>query len=48
MNPALLGMSKVVSEDSVRRALKKMDEGGGVQWLQEHLHMTYAPLLSKP
>jgi hypothetical protein len=48
VNPALLGMSKVVSEDSVRRAFGKLDEEAGVAWLQAHLHRVYAPLLSEP
>jgi hypothetical protein len=48
VNPALLGMSKVVSEDSVRRAFGKLDEDAGVAWLQEHLGRVYAPLLSEP
>ncbi len=48
VNPPLLGMEKVVSEDSVRRALLKLDEAEGVSWLQDHLHRVYAPLLSEP
>ncbi len=48
VNPRLLGMSKVVSEDSVRRALLKVDEAEGVEWLQAHLQRTYAPLLAEP
>src|SRR5215467_14018470 len=32
VNPPLLGMSKVVSEDALRRALAKIDETAGVQW----------------
>ncbi|MGH8534474.1 MAG: transposase [Gammaproteobacteria bacterium] len=48
VNPALLGMSKVVSEDSVRRAFVQLDEGRGVAWLQEHLSRVSAPLLSEP
>jgi len=48
VNPGLLGMSKVVSEDSVRRSLLKMDEAEGVEWLQAHLRHTYEPLLSEP
>ena len=48
VNPALLGMSKVVSEDAVRRAFIKLDEETGVVWLQEHLQRVYAPLLSEP
>ena len=37
INPPWLGMSQVVSEDSVRRNFGKLDETEGVQWLQEHL-----------
>ena len=48
VNPALLGMNKVVSEDSVRRAFAKLDEEAGVAWLQAHLQRVYAPLLSEP
>jgi hypothetical protein len=48
VNPALLGMSKVVSEDWVRRAFGKLDEDAGVAWLQGHLGRVYAPLLSEP
>lgn len=47
VNSQLLGMTKVVSDDSARRALKKMDEEAGVQWLQEHLYRCYSPLLSQ-
>lgn len=48
VNPKLLGMNKVVSEDSLRRSLLKMDEEAGIAWLQEHLNKCYAPLLSEP
>lgn len=48
VNPALLGMDKVVSEDSVRRAFAGLDETAGVQWLQDSLQHVYAPLLSEP
>jgi hypothetical protein len=48
VNPALLDMRKVVSEDAVRRAFIKLNEEAGVAWLQEHLHRVYAPLLSEP
>ena len=37
VNPPLLGMRKVVSEDAVRRALAKIDETAGMDWLQTHL-----------
>lgn len=36
VNRQLLGMSKVVSHDSAGRALKKMDEDEGLDWLQNH------------
>jgi hypothetical protein len=48
INPKLLGMSKVVSEDSVRASLAKLDEGEGLEWLKRHLHHLYAPLLGEP
>src|ERR1700761_6688178 len=37
VNPPLLGMSKMVSEDALRRALAKIEESAGMQWLQAHL-----------
>jgi hypothetical protein len=48
VNPPLLGMSKVMSEDSVRGNLGKMDETEGVAWLQDHLGYCVSPLLSEP
>jgi len=48
VNPRLLGMNKVVSEDSARRALKKIEEDDGIKWLQHHLHLSYRPLLKTP
>ena len=48
VNPALLGMSKIVSEDSLRRALLRIVEENGVEWLKKHLSKCYAPLLSIP
>jgi hypothetical protein len=47
-NPSLLGMNKVVSEDSVRRNLEKIDEAKGLAWLQAHLDYTTMPLLGEP
>src|SRR5215470_20070763 len=44
----LLGMSKVVSEDALRRALAKIDETAGVQWVQAHLDYRVRPLLAEP
>src|SRR3954453_16984123 len=37
VNPPLLGMRKVLSEDAVRRNLGKIDEEPGLSWLQGHL-----------
>jgi hypothetical protein len=48
INPRLLGMSEVVSEDSVRRNFAKLDEAEGVKWLQAHLDYVVAPLLGEP
>ncbi|MCQ8119481.1 hypothetical protein [Methylomonas rosea] len=48
VNPELLGMSKVVSEDSVRRGFAQLDEEAGTQWLQSCLHHVYAPVLGEP
>ncbi len=46
INPPLLGMRTVVSEDSVRRNLAKIDEDAGVKWLQDHLGFCVGPILS--
>lgn len=48
VNPDLLGMSKVVSEDSVRRSFSKIPEDQGIPWLQGSLHRVYSPVLSVP
>lgn len=48
VNAKLLGMTKVVSDDCVRRALLKIEEQDGIRWLQEHLYYCYSPLLSQP
>lgn len=48
VNPALLGMSKVVSEDAVRRGLDKIDAEAGARWLCAHFDDTLHPLLSEP
>src|SRR5215469_13979384 len=47
VNPGLLGMTKVASEDSVRRALSAMKEEETGAWLQKHLHASYEPLLEE-
>ena len=48
VNPPLLGMKKVVSEDAVRRALSKIEAEAGRAWLQEQLDYCTRPLLREP
>jgi hypothetical protein len=48
VNPGLLGMGKVVSEDAVRRALARIDEAAGLAWLARHLDDCVGPLPSEP
>jgi hypothetical protein len=46
--PELLDMTKIVSEDSVRRAFAAIDEEAGATWLRRHLDHAVEPLLSEP
>jgi hypothetical protein len=46
--PQLLGMNKVVSEDSVRRGLKNVDAEAGAVWARRHLLSCVEPLLNEP
>jgi len=48
VNPELLGMSKVVSEDSVRRAFGPVPEEQCREWCRRHLSKTHEGLLSEP
>jgi hypothetical protein len=48
VSPELLGMSKVVSEDSVRRAFVGSDEGACSAWQERHLDFCNGPLLYEP
>jgi hypothetical protein len=48
VSPHVLGMERVVSEDSVRRALQRMDGEASRRWSQSHLVETLRPLLSEP
>ena len=41
-------MSKVASEDSVRRAMAAIPEAEGQEWLQKHRKASYEPLLKEP
>ncbi|OGA51601.1 MAG: transposase [Betaproteobacteria bacterium RIFCSPLOWO2_12_FULL_62_13] len=48
VSAALLGMEAVVSEDTVRRALRAIKEAAGVSWLQEHVDASVLALLAAP
>jgi hypothetical protein len=48
VNPQLLGMTQVMSEDSIRRAFKGVDEEKSRMWQLRHLGKTYEPLLDEP
>jgi hypothetical protein len=48
VSPALLGMSRVMSEDAVRRGFGKIEAAAGEAWLHRHLQETVEPLLSEP
>jgi len=48
VNPAMLGMKKVVSEDSARRNLKKLDQIEARKWQRKHLRETWERLLYEP
>jgi hypothetical protein len=41
-------MTKVASEDSVRRALLSISEEESEQWMKRHLKASYEPLLEEP
>ena len=47
VTPELLGLSKVVSEDSVRRGLKSLDPKLSEKWLMKHLKNCYLPILEE-
>ena len=44
----LLSMTKVVSDDCTRRALQRLDEAAGINWLQSHQYYCHSPLLNQP
>ena len=48
VNPRLLGMSGVVAEDTLRGALKAVDETLGSEWLSHHIGRTVLGLLDAP
>ena len=48
VSPGLLGMSKLVSDDSLSRALGAMDEDRADAWIASQLDHVCAPLMSTP
>jgi hypothetical protein len=44
----LVGMSRVLSEDAVRRGLQAIAASEGTSWLQGHLDYCTAPLFGEP
>ncbi len=48
VTPPMLSMRKVVSEDSARRKLKKLDQIGARRWQGKHLRATWERLLRHP
>lgn len=48
VNPGLLGMDKVISEDALRNAIRRIPEAEGTAWLDQHLADSVTPLLDAP
>lgn len=48
VNPGLLGMTKIYSEDTVRRAFQDSNQKSVENWMQKHLEHCYKPLLKEP
>jgi hypothetical protein len=48
LNPPLLGLNHTVSEDVVRRAMKRIEEAEGLRWLSGELRACVEPVLSQP
>jgi hypothetical protein len=48
VNPGLLGMQKVASEDSVRRFFGAMEPDAAARWLSGHLRQCWEGLLTTP
>jgi hypothetical protein len=46
VNPELLGMENVASEDSIRRALASMDENEAIAWADKNLANSTYPVLA--
>jgi hypothetical protein len=48
INPGLLGMKGVVSEDAVRLAMGRIDESAGLDWLSNQIVGSISPVLGLP
>ena len=48
VNSGLLGMERIVSEDVVRSALKRMDEPQSLRWVRGHILESISPALILP
>lgn len=48
VNPGLLGMDKVISEDALRNAIRRIPEAEGTAWLDQHLACSVTALLDAP
>jgi hypothetical protein len=48
VNPQRLGMTRILSEDAVRRGLERIDLAKGATWLQADLDYAVRPLLREP
>ena len=48
VSPGFLGMNKIVSDDSLSRALGAMDEARARAWLSSQFDHVLAPLLGTP
>jgi hypothetical protein len=46
LNPGLLGMSRTVSQDVVRRAMQRIEEERGLAWLKGELRACIEPVLT--
>src|SRR5262249_47344150 len=45
--PGLMGLGKIVSEDSRRRGLQAIPEAAGLRWQQRHIDRCRHPLLAE-
>jgi len=48
VNPQLLGMSRVLSEDSIRRSFKNQSPEECREWMDKHLRNCWSALLDRP